>query len=48
MTIVNLKGGRKVPVPEGYSIDRVVEILREVGLHPTSVKEHGKRRRKVA
>ena len=37
MTIY-LKCGGKVPIPNGYTVERALEILRDVGHLPTVVK----------
>lgn len=39
MTVVLLHNGWGVPVPNGYTVERVVEILRKEGHDPVSVKE---------
>lgn len=31
--------GSKAPVPEGYTPERVIEVLREVGLEPVQIRQ---------
>ena len=38
MTIF-LKCGGRVPIPEGYTVARALQILRDVGHQPTVVKD---------
>lgn len=38
MTVVYLKGGVKVPVPEGWTLEEVIRVLREVGHEVVEVK----------
>ena len=45
---VILKSGYVVPVPKGYSVDRVLEILRDMGHEPAVLKEADKADREVA
>lgn len=37
MTVIYLTDGSKVPVPEGYTVDRVLDILRECGHEAASI-----------
>lgn len=37
MTIIYMNDGSKAPLPEGYTVERAVAILREVGHTPVSV-----------
>lgn len=37
MTIIYMTDGSKAPLPEGYTLEQALAILREVGLNPASV-----------
>jgi hypothetical protein len=36
--IIYMSDGSKAPLPEGYTLERALAILREAGLTPASVK----------
>jgi hypothetical protein len=37
MTIIYMSDGSKAPLPDGYTVEEAIAILRETGLSPASV-----------